>query len=194
MSFAQDTGYLPLTIDALMNIVRENVNTQFGTTYDEDTFLGTNFYKYFYAIIQRLQENEVKTSEIFLRMQEYFDITNEMIQRPNTTAPGIIDYFAAAGYHVSVKAPLDADAGKVFIAVDVVDNHARGEFVITSYANLVSGTDDSVTVGATVFTAQVGAATPAPAPSRRQLLTQQRRLRSQRRSTRTRPRALWLKP
>lgn len=36
---------------------------------------------------------------------------------------------------------------------------AYGEVVITSYANLVSGTDDSVTVGATVFTAQVGAAT-----------------------------------
>lgn len=36
---------------------------------------------------------------------------------------------------------------------------ARGIVTITSYANLVSGTDDSVTVGATVFTAQAGAAT-----------------------------------
>ncbi len=35
---------------------------------------------------------------------------------------------------------------------------ARGLVTITSYANLVSGTDDSITVGATVFTAQVGAA------------------------------------
>ncbi len=37
---------------------------------------------------------------------------------------------------------------------------ARGIITITSYANLVSGTDDSITVGATVFTAQVGAVTP----------------------------------
>lgn len=37
---------------------------------------------------------------------------------------------------------------------------ARGIVTITSYANLVSGTDDSITVGATVFTAQAGAATP----------------------------------
>lgn len=36
---------------------------------------------------------------------------------------------------------------------------ARGIVSITSYANLVSGTDDSITVGATIFTAQVGAAT-----------------------------------
>ncbi len=58
MSFAQDTGYLPNTIEQLMSSVRVNVNTQFGTTYDEVTFLGTNFYKYFYALIQRLQQNE----------------------------------------------------------------------------------------------------------------------------------------
>ncbi len=40
---------------------------------------------------------------------------------------------------------------------------ARGIATITSYANLVSGTDDSITVGATVFTAQAGAATPGDA-------------------------------
>ncbi len=123
MSFAQDTGYLPNTVAQLMAIVRENVNTQFGTTYDEETFLGTNFYKYFYALIQRLQENEVKASEIFLRMQEYFDITNEEITRPNTTHPGIIDYFSAAGYLASTKQPADADAGKLYIAVDVDSGH-----------------------------------------------------------------------
>lgn len=36
---------------------------------------------------------------------------------------------------------------------------ARGLIEITDYAALVSGTDDSITVGATVFTAQAGAAT-----------------------------------
>jgi len=40
---------------------------------------------------------------------------------------------------------------------------AVGTVTISSYANLVSGTDDSVTVGATVFTAQAGAATPGQA-------------------------------
>lgn len=121
MSFASDTGYIPLTIEQMMELVRVNVNTQFGTTYTVDTFLGTNFYKYFYALIQRLQRNEVKTSEIVLRMQEYFNITNEVIQRPNTTHPGIFDYFGENGYFVSTKPPADIDAGKAFICVDVDD-------------------------------------------------------------------------
>ncbi len=166
MSFASETGYVPITVNALMAIVRDNVNAQFGTTYTETDFRGTNFYKYFYALIQRLQENEVKTSEIFLKLQEYFRITNEKLARPNTTAPGIFDYFQSKGYFVSVKPPVDADAGKVFICVDVEDDHARGVIEITNYANLVSGTDDSITVGATVFTAQAGAATPGTATFR----------------------------
>lgn len=160
MSFAQDQGYIPSTITDLMGLVREGVNDSLGTDYDAETFLGTNLYKYFYALIQRLQLNEVKTSEIVLKLQQYFDTTNEAITRPNTTHPGLRDYFTALGYLVSTKEPLDADAGKVYLCADILDEHARGYFTITSYANLVSGTDDSVTVGATVFTAQVGAATP----------------------------------
>lgn len=40
---------------------------------------------------------------------------------------------------------------------------AYGEVEITSYANLVSGTDDVVTIGATAFTATDGAVTPGAA-------------------------------
>lgn len=119
MSFASETGYLPNTVEQLMELVRIGVNEQFGTDYDADTFLGTNFYKYFYALIQRLQAMEVKTSEIVLRMQQYFDVTNELITRPNTTHPGLIDYLAAAGYQASTKPPADADAGKAFVCVNV---------------------------------------------------------------------------
>lgn len=42
---------------------------------------------------------------------------------------------------------------------DIEATQASGNATITSYANLVSGTDDTITVGATVFTAQTGAAT-----------------------------------
>lgn len=43
---------------------------------------------------------------------------------------------------------------------------ARGVVTITNYANLVSGTDDILTIGATAFTAQAGAATPGDATFR----------------------------
>lgn len=122
MGFANDTGYAPLSIDQLMTIVMGNINTQFAAQltvpYTMDTFLATNFYKYFYALMQRLQESEVKTAEIFLELQDYFAITNEKISRPATTGPGVIEQLGLIGFLASVKPPADADAGKIFICVD----------------------------------------------------------------------------
>ncbi len=164
MGFSLENGYTAVSMNTMMLSVMENINTQFGYEYTEETFVGTNLYKYFYAIIQRLQESEVKTSEIFLKLQDYFSVTNERISRPVVTNPGLIEALETAGYTASVKMPIDADAGKVFICVDADDGeHAEGIVTITSYANLVSGTDDSIQVGATVFVAQSGAATPGDA-------------------------------
>ncbi len=160
MGFAQDNGYTPASFNTLMLAVMNGVNDQFGTSYTAETFIGTGFYKYFYALVQELQTNDVKTSEIFLKLQEYFATTNARISRPVATSPGVVEALSNAGYTASVKPPENADAGKIYVAVDVDDGvSASGTITVTSYANLVSGTDDSVTVGATVFTAQVGAAT-----------------------------------
>lgn len=125
MSFASESGYTPQTVQELMTMVMAGVNTQFNTAYTTETFIGSNFYKYYYALIQKLQENEVKTAEIFLKIQDFFTITNERIARAGVTNPGIIEAFAKAGWVASVKKPIDADAGKIFIAVDV-DNVAAG--------------------------------------------------------------------
>lgn len=159
MGYANESGYTPLTVEALMEIVRGNFNTQFGTSYTTETFLGTDAYKYYYGLIQRLQQNEVKTSEIFNKIQDYFRTTNQLISRPIVTNPGIIDKFKTEGYTASVKKIDNTDRGKLFVCIDVKDDHSRGQVEITSYANLVSGTDDTIQVGATVFTAQAGAAT-----------------------------------
>ena len=160
MGFASETGYTPASIETILTDIMEHINDEFGTSYTWETFVATNFYKYMYTAAQRLQENEVKTSEIFTYLQQYFAVVNARIQRPVATPPGLLEAFAAEGYIASVKPIAEVDAGKSFVCVDVEDDHARGEVTITSYANLVSGTDDAVTVGATVFTAQAGAATP----------------------------------
>lgn len=47
-----------------------------------------------------------------------------------------------------------------FNADDVESTQASGNATITSYANLVSGTADKITIGGVEFTAQAGAATP----------------------------------
>lgn len=122
MGYSQENGYTPLSISTLMDNVRTNINAQFGTSYTAQSFVGTNFYKYFYALIQLLQENEVKTSEIFLKLQDYFEVTNERIQRPVVTNNGLIENLAASGYVASVKAPVEADRGKIYVCVDVDDD------------------------------------------------------------------------
>lgn len=138
----------------------ENINVQFSTSYTYETFVGSNFYKYFYALVQELQKNEVKTSEIFLKLTQYFDYTNESIQRPVGTNPGIIEAMAREGYIASVKPMIEADAGKMSLCVLVDDGvHASGDITITNYTNLLTTTPDTVTVGATTFTAQATAVT-----------------------------------
>jgi hypothetical protein len=123
MSFSSVNGYVPATIEDLMLSVMVNVNAQFGTAYTQETFIGTNFYKYFYAAVQKMQENEIKTAEIFVKLQDYFSVTNEMISRPTVTAPGLIDSIETTlGKNASVKPPINTDAGKIFVCVDTDDD------------------------------------------------------------------------
>jgi hypothetical protein len=118
MAFSQDNGYVPATIAEIMDALMAGINTQFGTTYTTETFIGTNFYKYFYSLAQRLQENEVKTSEIFAKLQQYIATTNEMISRPVVTNPGVLENLESEGYICSIKPMINADAGKISICVD----------------------------------------------------------------------------
>lgn len=47
-----------------------------------------------------------------------------------------------------------------FTDEDMTDASATGIITVSSYANLVSGTDDAITIGGHVFTAQTGSVTP----------------------------------
>lgn len=119
MGFALETGYVPLNIDDIMSSIMDGVNAQFGTSYTIETFTGTNMYKYFYALAQRVQTNEIKASEVFIKLQDYFKIMNETILDPKVTPNGIVQAFKEAGYTASVKPMELADAGKANICVDV---------------------------------------------------------------------------
>lgn len=156
MGFSLDEGYTPLTIEQMLitdsESVMNNINVQFGTSYTAETFVGTNFYKYFYALIQRLQQSEVKTSEIFLKLQDYFAITNERISRPVVTSPGLIEALenfesdlAPEGYIASVKPMIEADAGKVHICVDVDDSDPDYADIKTEICEIIK---NSVVAGA----------------------------------------------
>jgi len=169
MGYAQESGYIPTDIQTIMTNIMNNINTQFQLSppYTMETFVGTNAYKYFYALAQELQENEVKTSEIFQKVQIYFDQINARISRPVVTNPGIIERIKNEGYVASVKPMIDGDAGKIHICIDVNDGvHAEGDVTITAYANLISGTADVITIAGQAFTAQSGVVTPGGATFR----------------------------
>src|SRR5690606_18178301 len=82
---------------------------------------GTNWYKFAYVIAQRVQQGEIKASEIFPKLQQYIALTNEKIQRPSVSHPGLLDSFDSQGYTASVKPPAEEDAGTMSICVDVDD-------------------------------------------------------------------------
>jgi hypothetical protein len=144
VSFSVENGYVPQTIDEMMNSIRVNINAQFGLNYTQETFVGTNFYKYFYALVQRLQENEIKTSEIFFRLQDYFRLTNERIARPRVTPNGIIEAFTNAGFVASVKPMIAEEAGEIHVCVDVDDTAPNYEEVTEQICTILK---DSTALG-----------------------------------------------
>lgn len=121
MSYAQDTGYTPRTVEEILEEWREEINDQFDTTYDAQTFVGSKHYQYFYRAAQMVQRGEVKTSQIFQKLQDYIATTNDRIQRPTTTYPGLVEALEDAGYSASIKPPAYEDRGTVSICIDVDD-------------------------------------------------------------------------
>jgi len=132
MGYSNDQGYIATSVEELMSVVMTNINTEFDQSYTAETFIGTNFYKNFYAAVQKMQLNEVKTAEIFLKMQDYFNYTNEKVLRPLVTPAGVVAALLEAGYVASVKPSENADAGKCFICVDVDD--AAPDYDVTKLA------------------------------------------------------------
>lgn len=121
MGFSLENGYVPATIESIMQDFMAFINIEFGLSYTWEQFQGTNFYKYYYAAAQKHQENEIKTGDIFLKLQQYILLTNQRISRPVVTNPGLVDKMTAEGYVASVKPMIDADAGKIHVCVDVDD-------------------------------------------------------------------------
>lgn len=119
MGFSQESGYTPTSFDSIMTRVMQGLNDRWDTVYTYDNFKGSNWYKMFYPLVQELQKSEVKTSEIFTKLQQYINLVNLRISRPVNTPPGIIEKLALDGYTSSVKPMVDADAGKIHVCIDV---------------------------------------------------------------------------
>ena len=163
MPFNLQNGYQPRTFAELLAAMTAAVNTQFGTSYDVNTIVGTEFYKYFYAGIQEVMKAESETAQITAKMTDYIRTANDNIKLPKSTIDGFTDaLFDELGLIATFKPiTLDADAGTCRLAVDVDDGeHAKGSATITDYSYLTNGGGaDIITINGVNFTAQTGAAT-----------------------------------
>jgi len=88
MAWDLTNGYQPRTFDEIKAAMLAEINTQFGTTYDEDTIIGTEFYRFFYGGIQLVMQAEGYTAEIAAKMTDYIRTANENINLPKSTIDG----------------------------------------------------------------------------------------------------------
>jgi len=165
MAWDLTNGYQPRTFDEIKAAMLAEVNLQFGTSYDEDTIVGTNEYKYFYGGIQLVMQSENYTAEITAKMTDYIRTANENINLPKSTidgfTQGLLKPVAEGGLGLisTIKDITNsAEAGYMFLVVDVDDGaQAVGNATITDYTHLTQSGNDTIQVGATVFTAQTAA-------------------------------------
>jgi hypothetical protein len=147
MGFSEEAGYIPSSFNTLMDEVRVEINTQFadlGANYTTESFVGSGLYKYMYGLVQLLQKNEVKTSEMFLKLQDYITLMNERISRPVVTNPGVIDKLESMGYIASLKPIVVGDAGLIHICVDTDDTADDYEDTRLDICNIIK---DSTVAG-----------------------------------------------
>ncbi|MDR0676047.1 MAG: hypothetical protein LBF97_03285 [Elusimicrobiota bacterium] len=115
MAYTKENGYIPTTFDDIMIKLMQGINSQFNTNYTIETFQGTNFYKYFYALAQLLAQDEIDTSLIFERYKDYIRTTNEKIAIPKTPIIGLIDTFDKNGIKISVRKVTTDNAGRLAV-------------------------------------------------------------------------------
>jgi hypothetical protein len=166
MPFDLTNGYQPRTFDEILETMVDSVNDMFGTTYDVESIVGTEFYKFFYAGIQEVMKSESYIAEITAKMTDYIRTANENIALPKSTIDGFINgLFADLGLKSTIKPITDeSEAGNLFLCVDADDGeNATGNVTITNFAHLTDSGNDTIKVGATTFTAQTGSVTPGAA-------------------------------
>lgn len=137
MSFEQENGYTPRTFDEFMEALRLGVNAKNSTSYTAETFVGTNWYKFFYPLVQEALKNETKAAEIFQRLQEYFQQTNEKILRPTVSYPGLFDAFGSQGFVISIRPPATSYAGILGVCVDTDESAGSFASVRLQICNLL---------------------------------------------------------
>lgn len=118
MAYSQG-GYIPSTFDDIMARLIIRVNEQFGTSYTAQTFVGTNFYKCFYPLVQEVISAKADFSEAYEKLADYIRDTNSVLNVNKTPDDALISTFKEAGYVLSLEKNTLENAGTIAACVDV---------------------------------------------------------------------------
>lgn len=144
MSYSVTNGYSPQSYTALLEKVVEGINEQFGTDFTTDSIVGTNWWKYFYTAIQLVMEAENNTAQLSAKMQDYIRTQNEELIEPRGTPNGLMKAFEnELNIIASVKPTEQADAGHLYLAVDVDEFAEDYSIVKQKIFDLLSRTVDA---------------------------------------------------
>ncbi len=119
MPFTTENNYVPETFNDLMIRFMQGVNSQFGTNYTQESFVGTGWYKFFYPIAQNILTVENLFAQTYAKLQDYIRTTNETIAIPKTPREGLIKTFADRGFLISIEPQTLANAGVLGVCVEV---------------------------------------------------------------------------
>ncbi len=112
-------GYVPSGFNDILARLIARVNEQFGTSYTEQTFVGTNFYKCFYPLIQEVISAEADFAEAYEKLADYIRDTNSVLNVSKTPDDALISAFKEAGYVLSLEKNTLDNAGTIAACVDV---------------------------------------------------------------------------
>lgn len=132
MSWDLQNGYKPRNFEELLQVFVDAINSEFSTSYDTSTIIGTNFYKFGYTAIQLIMQAENKTAEISAKLTDFIRTSNEKINLPKSTISGFIAGLLAPesegglGLICTIKGITNsAEAGHLFLVIDT-DKTAAG--------------------------------------------------------------------
>lgn len=125
MSWTLLNGYKPRIFAELLQDYVDEINLQYGTSYDTTSIVGTNFYKIGYTAIQLIMQAEANFAETYVKLTDYIRNSNQKITLPKSTISGFIAGLLAPesegglGLISTIKDITDpAEAGYMFLVVD----------------------------------------------------------------------------
>lgn len=121
MPYTDKNGYVPHTMEEVMQLILLDINDQFNTSYSYDQFVGTGFYKFFYVLAQRIVALDTSFAEVYAKLQDYVRFMNEQINAPAVNPERALKILRTAGFTASVRPVTQDTAGELAFCVDLDD-------------------------------------------------------------------------